>query len=108
MKKTELALMVAYFVGIALIITGQSVYRYAAQRISDLEARPSPSLSQEEYGNIRFLGLVATSSSILQCTDFILSCDLRNRFIDFLDCVCYFENIGKQINKIYARVGFKS
>ena len=42
-----------YFVGTALIIAGQSVYRYANQTISDLEAKLSqPELSQNEYWDI--------------------------------------------------------
>ena len=53
MKKIELVVLAAYFVGIALIVTGQSVYRYATQTIADLEAQLSPSLSQEQYSNIQ-------------------------------------------------------
>ena len=47
------ALIIVYFVGIALIITGQSVYGYARQRISELEAELSPALSVYDYGMIK-------------------------------------------------------
>jgi hypothetical protein len=53
MKKKDLVVIAAYIVGIALIITGQSVYRYATQTIADLEAQLSPSLSQEQYSTIQ-------------------------------------------------------
>ena len=42
-----------YFVGIALIIAGQSVYGYAEQRVSELEAKLSPNLSVYDYGVIK-------------------------------------------------------
>ena len=53
MKKKDLVVIAAYIVGIALIITGQSVYRYATQTIADLEAQLSPSLSQDQYSTIQ-------------------------------------------------------
>ena len=53
MEKKDLVVIAAYIVGIALIITGQSVYRYATQTIADLEAQLSPSLSQEQYSTIQ-------------------------------------------------------
>ena len=42
--------IVVYCVGTALIIAGESVYRYASQRISELEAKLSTDLSVYEYG----------------------------------------------------------
>jgi hypothetical protein len=45
--------IIVYFVGVALIIAGQSVYRYASQRISELEAKLSPDLSVYEYGMVK-------------------------------------------------------
>ena len=53
MEKKDLVVIAAYIVGIALIITGQSVYRYATQTIADLEAQLSPSLSQDQYSTIQ-------------------------------------------------------
>ena len=53
MKKKDLVVIAAYIVGIALIITGQSVYRYATQTIADLEVQLSPSLSQDQYSTIQ-------------------------------------------------------
>jgi hypothetical protein len=47
------AIIMVYFVGIALIIAGQSVYGYAEQRISELEAKLSPDLSVYDYGVIK-------------------------------------------------------
>jgi len=38
-----------YLVGVALIITGQSVYRYASQTIVELETKLQPGLPQAEY-----------------------------------------------------------
>jgi hypothetical protein len=45
--------IIAYFIGVALTITGQSVYRYANQRVSELEAKLSPDLSVYEYGMVK-------------------------------------------------------
>lgn len=45
--------IIVYFVGIALIISGQSVYRYAEQRVSELEAKLSPDLSSYDYGMVK-------------------------------------------------------
>ena len=45
--------VIVYFVGIALIIAGQSVYGYASQRISELETKLSPDLSVYDYGMIK-------------------------------------------------------
>ena len=42
-----------YFVGIALINSGQYVYRYAEQRVSELEAKLSPDLSVYDYGMVK-------------------------------------------------------
>jgi hypothetical protein len=51
-RSAKVAILV-YFVGIALIISGQSVYRYAEQRVSELEAKLSPNLSAYDYGMIK-------------------------------------------------------
>jgi hypothetical protein len=50
---SEKGIVIVYFVGVALIIAGQSVYRYASQRIGELEAKLSPDLSVYEYGMIK-------------------------------------------------------
>ena len=46
-------IMLVYFVGVALIISGQSVYRYAEQRVSKLEAELSPDLPVYDYGMVK-------------------------------------------------------
>jgi hypothetical protein len=53
LSRSEKVIIMVYFVGTALIITGQSVYRYANQRISELETELSPGLSAHEYGMIK-------------------------------------------------------
>jgi hypothetical protein len=45
--------VIIYFVGVALIIAGQFVYRYASQRVSELQAGLSPDLSVYDYGMIK-------------------------------------------------------
>jgi hypothetical protein len=53
MYKLEKAVVVIFLVGIVLILAGQSLYRYADQTISNLEAKLSPnSLSQNQYWGI--------------------------------------------------------
>ena len=52
MAKLEKAVIVIFFVGIVLILSGQSIYNYANRTINDLEAQLSPSLSQNEYWRI--------------------------------------------------------
>jgi len=42
-----------YFVGVALIVAGQSVYMYASQRLIELEAKLSLDLPVYEYGMIK-------------------------------------------------------
>ncbi len=49
MSRVEKAVIAVFIVGVALIIAGQSVYRYASTMISGLEARLSPSLPLDEY-----------------------------------------------------------
>jgi hypothetical protein len=51
--RSEKVIIMVNFVGMALIITGQSVYRYANQRISELEKQLTPDLSVYEYGMIK-------------------------------------------------------
>lgn len=46
-------IMLVYFVGIALILSGQFVYRYAEQRVNELEAKLSPDLSAYDYGMVK-------------------------------------------------------
>ena len=53
LSRSEKVVIMVYFIGIALIISGQGVYRYANQTISDLEARLSPILSGYEYGMVK-------------------------------------------------------
>jgi hypothetical protein len=53
LSRSVKVIIVVYLVGVALIITGQSVYRYASQRISELEAKLSPDLSVYEYGMVK-------------------------------------------------------
>jgi len=53
LSRSVKVIIIAYFVGIALIITGQSVYRYAEQRITELETKLSPDLSVYDYGMIK-------------------------------------------------------
>ena len=53
LSRSGKAIIMVYFVGIALIITGQSVYRYAEQRISELETKLSPDLSVYDYGMVK-------------------------------------------------------
>jgi hypothetical protein len=99
MKKAELVVIAAYIVGIALIITGQSVYRYAAQRITDLEAQLSPSLSQQEYWNIQgSLDWWRPALTSLIWTYLNLSHICWNRHFGIFDCVYCFQNLAKQIN----------
>jgi hypothetical protein len=50
---SEKVVLMAYFVGVALIIGGQFVYRYASQRVSELEAKLSPALSVYDYGMVK-------------------------------------------------------
>ena len=54
MRRSEIVVVTVYFVGIALILAGQFVYRYAMQTIADLEAKLSqPLLPQSEYWNLQ-------------------------------------------------------
>jgi hypothetical protein len=53
LSQSAKVIIMVYFVGVALIITGQSVYRYASQRVSELEAKLSPDLSVYEYGMVK-------------------------------------------------------
>jgi hypothetical protein len=53
LSRSVKVIIIVYFVGVALIIAGQSVYGYASQRISELEAKLSPNLSVYEYGRIK-------------------------------------------------------
>jgi hypothetical protein len=46
-------IIIVYLVGVALIVAGQLVYRYANQRVSELEAKLSPTLSVYDYGTIK-------------------------------------------------------
>ena len=46
-------IMLLFFVGISLIISGQVVYRYAEQRVGELEAKLSPDLSSYDYGMVK-------------------------------------------------------
>ncbi len=52
MSRVEKAVIAVFIVGVVLIIAGQSVYRYASDRISSWEASLSPSLPPAEYSQI--------------------------------------------------------
>ena len=53
LSRSVKVIIIVYFVGVALIIAGQAVYRYASQRISELEGKLSPDLSVYEYGLVK-------------------------------------------------------
>jgi hypothetical protein len=53
LSRSAKGIIMVYFVGTALIITGQSIYRYAEQRISGLEAKLSPDLSVQDYWMVK-------------------------------------------------------
>ncbi len=54
MRRSEFAVVVVYVVGIALILAGQFLYKYATQTIADLEAKLSyPLLPESEYWQYR-------------------------------------------------------
>jgi hypothetical protein len=53
LSRSAKVIMIVYFVGIALIISGQSVYGYAEQRLSELEAKLSPDVSVYDYGMVK-------------------------------------------------------
>ena len=53
LSRSAKVIIILYFVGIALILSGQSVYRYAEQRVSELEAKLSPDLSVHDYGMVK-------------------------------------------------------
>jgi hypothetical protein len=53
LSRSVKVIIIVYFVGVALIIAGQSIYRYAEQRVSELEAKLSPDLSAYEYGMVK-------------------------------------------------------
>jgi hypothetical protein len=53
LSRSAKGIIMVYFVGIALIIAGQSIYRYAEQRISGLEAKLSPDVSVNDYWMVK-------------------------------------------------------
>jgi hypothetical protein len=53
LSRSAKVIIMVYFVGIALIISGQYVYRYAEQHVSELEAKLSPDLSVYDYGMVK-------------------------------------------------------
>ena len=53
LSRSAKTVILVYFVGVALIIAGQSIYTYANQRIADLKTQLSPSLSVYDYGIVK-------------------------------------------------------
>jgi hypothetical protein len=51
--RSRKAIVITYFVGIALIILGQSLYGYAENRVNELQAELSPDLSVYDYGMVK-------------------------------------------------------